>query len=282
MNWDCREIVYDEHHLSGASPPSPNRVATSLISEFYEQPLLVADVLPHTHALDEIWIVHRGVLTAIVEGEKVQIEGGHSLRLPAGTVHAAPLSGDSAFEGTAYLLDSGVRGIPLTTVVDDDNRLYSPQRLFLENRLLTMLRADRYTLDVGVRPYADYRRAFDPGNYVSLDRDPAVAPDVVGDICAAPFEDASFDQVLLNGVLESLADPHRAIAEVVRVLRPAGVLLLGAPFRAEWVRAREAVYEDLWRFSPDGMRRLLENSFEIASLFPVGDRYVYAIAQRKV
>lgn len=44
------------------------------------------------------------------------------------------------------------------------------------------------------------------------------------------FPDASFDLVLSNDVLEHVADPLRAAAELARVLRPGGELFLSIPF----------------------------------------------------
>ena len=47
----------------------------------------------------------------------------------------------------------------------------------------------------------------------------------VADATELPFEDASFDACRIDRVLQHIADPARAIAEMVRVLRPDGVLV---------------------------------------------------------
>lgn len=44
-----------------------------------------------------------------------------------------------------------------------------------------------------------------------------------------PFEDASFDLVLLDNVLEHVQDRERTLDEIVRVLRPGGILYLVTP-----------------------------------------------------
>jgi ArsR family transcriptional regulator len=49
---------------------------------------------------------------------------------------------------------------------------------------------------------------------------------VVGDLHALPFDDRSFDDVLLLNVLTSVKAPARAVAECARVLRPRGRLVL--------------------------------------------------------
>lgn len=46
----------------------------------------------------------------------------------------------------------------------------------------------------------------------------------VASLYEIPFPDASFDAVFLHGVLEHLSDPVQALREVLRVLKPSGVL----------------------------------------------------------
>jgi SAM-dependent methyltransferase len=52
---------------------------------------------------------------------------------------------------------------------------------------------------------------------------------VVGD--TLPFEAASFDGVLVNEVLEHVADERRTLSEIARVLQPGGRLVLYGPNR---------------------------------------------------
>lgn len=72
--------------------------------------------------------------------------------------------------------------------------------------------------------------------YVSLDY-PTTAvglygtrPDVFGDAHQLPFPAASIDAVACLEVLEHVRDPDRVLAEVFRVLVPAGVAELSMPF----------------------------------------------------
>ena len=52
---------------------------------------------------------------------------------------------------------------------------------------------------------------------------------VTGDAGALPFEDGTFDRVLMSEVLEHLHDDRRALREALRVLRPGGVLAVSVP-----------------------------------------------------
>lgn len=56
---------------------------------------------------------------------------------------------------------------------------------------------------------------------------------LVGDACAVPFRDASFDAVCAMDLLEHVAEPHRVVAEAARVLRPGGAFFFHT-FNRTW------------------------------------------------
>lgn len=57
-----------------------------------------------------------------------------------------------------------------------------------------------------------------------------------GDLERLPFPDACFDRVLCSEVLEHVPSPERAAAELVRVLKPRGLLAVSVPTpTTEWV-----------------------------------------------
>jgi SAM-dependent methyltransferase len=60
-------------------------------------------------------------------------------------------------------------------------------------------------------------------------RERAPGRSLEADLTALPFEDASFDAVVLGEVLEHVEDDRAALAEVARVLRSDGVLGLSVP-----------------------------------------------------
>jgi SAM-dependent methyltransferase len=93
--------------------------------------------------------------------------------------------------------------------------------------------------------------------YVGLDVEGAHGrPDVVYDGERIPFDDAAFDTVLSNQVLEHVPDPRRLWADMVRVLRPGGRLIVTVPFSFRL----HAEPEDYWRFTSHALRRLCDES----------------------
>jgi SAM-dependent methyltransferase len=72
------------------------------------------------------------------------------------------------------------------------------------------------------------------GRYVTGDLDPSRYPWAAGiqaiDLLALPFADRSFDYILANHVLEHIPDDHRAMTELLRVLKPGGRAVLQVPY----------------------------------------------------
>ncbi|HEY7356431.1 MAG TPA: class I SAM-dependent methyltransferase [Ktedonobacterales bacterium] len=77
--------------------------------------------------------------------------------------------------------------------------------------------------DATMRRYAEPRRLAAP---VPITLTAALAE-------ALPFPDATFDSVVATLVLCSVSDPRRSLAEIRRVLKPGGALLLYEHVRAE-------------------------------------------------
>lgn len=108
-------------------------------------------------------------------------------------------------------------------------------------------------LDVGCgnRPYEGLFAS--ATSYLGLDAiREAGRPDALGLAWALPVRSGAFDTVVSFQTLEHLEEPAGAIAEMARVLRPGGHLVLTAP--QAW-RVHEAPH-DFFRYTPFGLRHL--------------------------
>lgn len=89
---------------------------------------------------------------------------------------------------------------------------------------------------------------------------------LLGDAHVLPLSDASLDAVIMQAVLEHLAEPRAAIAEAWRALRPGGVLYVEMPF----LQGFHADPHDYQRYTLEGLRRRLAGFEELASGVSVG------------
>ena len=80
-----------------------------------------------------------------------------------------------------------------------------------------------------------------------------------------PFDDATFDGVVVQAVLEHVVDAHRCVQEIHRVLRPGGLVYAETPFIQQVHMGRY----DFSRFTHSGHRRLFRHFSEIRS-GPIG------------
>ena len=122
-------------------------------------------------------------------------------------------------------------------------------------------------LDIGCgsKPYKKYLRR--RGEYIGMDNNRDVNPDVVGDIKELPFPDGYFDSVLCAEILEHLTEPEAGIREIERVLNKGGYLYLTVP--QEWCLHYEP--HDYFRFTRYGIIYLLEkNGFKIIAAERIG------------
>ena len=67
-------------------------------------------------------------------------------------------------------------------------------------------------------------------NCIEFERQPFCHTDVVGDAHSLPFRDNSFDRVFAFNVFEHLAEPQKAAAEILRVLKPGGSVAIHSAF----------------------------------------------------
>ena len=91
-------------------------------------------------------------------------------------------------------------------------------------------------------------------------------PRVAADALALPFRDACFDAVTISFGLRNVADPDRALAELARVTRPGGRLVVCEFGRPRWAPFRAAYYLGLQRVLPAVAERVSSNPAAYAYL----------------
>ena len=118
-------------------------------------------------------------------------------------------------------------------------------------------------LGCGEQPH---RHLFDQvERYFGMDLPPNGRVDFYGDGIELPVRDEAFHTVLCNQVLEHIPEPKKFMEEVVRVLRPGGVLLLTTS--QTWGLHLEP--HDFYRYTEYGLRYLAkESGLAVVDLVP--------------
>jgi methionine biosynthesis protein MetW len=81
---------------------------------------------------------------------------------------------------------------------------------------------------------------------VALARSLGLRAERITDAARLPFDEQAFDVVVCLEVLEHLFEPHGAAAEMLRVLRPGGSLLVTVPNIAHWRQRLELGLVGRW------------------------------------
>ncbi|MBI3305369.1 class I SAM-dependent methyltransferase [Candidatus Parcubacteria bacterium] len=125
-------------------------------------------------------------------------------------------------------------------------------------RFVARYASEQETLDIGCggAPYAKYFP-----HRIGFDHAAGPGVDVVGDAHALLFPDNYFERILCTEVLEHLIDPPKAVAEMRRVLKPGGLLILTTRF----VFPIHDAPHDYWRFTRFGLEHLFRD-WEIVEL----------------
>jgi SAM-dependent methyltransferase len=154
----------------------------------------------------------------------------------------------------------------------------------LMKTILAPYYAGRYAMPLTVVDYGSMEHPAGPGTYRSvmppgwlytgchLEAGPNVDL-VMIDEYDTGLDPDSVDIVISGQCLEHVRNPFNAVAEMARILKPQGLMVLIAPFA--WEVHRYPV--DCWRFCPDGMISLMEASGVQASVAEISERDCYAI-----
>lgn len=156
----------------------------------------------------------------------------------------------------------------------------APWYTFFEDRIRRIFTEKRAVLDIGGGLRVDKARnnRFDPRRswiipllsnveYKIMDPVPDYHPDIVGDIHAMPFKDASQEAIICMAVLEHVEDPIRASKEMFRVLKPGGYCFVYVPF-LYYYHAEVGYYADYWRFTADTLKMMFKD-FSTVEIQPV-------------
>ncbi len=106
----------------------------------------------------------------------------------------------------------------------------------------------------GQEAIADLRGLFAGKEYAGLDVRPGPGVDLVGDVERLPHADGTIGTVLALNTFEHVPRFWHGFAEIARVLRPDGALVVSCPF---FFRIHNFPH-DYWRFTPDALELLLD------------------------
>jgi SAM-dependent methyltransferase len=141
------------------------------------------------------------------------------------------------------------------------------QRHRAEYRLCASLLGDGRVLDLGCGTGHSWQELL-PRETVGVDLEASALQGQArethrADMRALPFEAGAFDAVVSIQSIEHVPDPERVLAEVVRVLRPAGRAVFVTPNRLTFGRPDEIIdpYHYV-EYDPRELRRLCERFFD--------------------
>ncbi len=124
-------------------------------------------------------------------------------------------------------------------------------------------------LDIAPQVHEGAAPHFKQAKVETLDIDPKSGATYIADLCqdnSQVIPAGRFDVVVCTEVLEHTLDPFAAVSEILRVLKPGGVVAASTPFNFRI----HGPLPDCWRFTEHGLRALFKN-FDIIQLDQLED-----------
>lgn len=148
------------------------------------------------------------------------------------------------------------------------SRIRSVTRITLDVELKRQFKRLRkgIVLDVGAKD-SPYKIFIPFTTYLRLDTSNETQPDICDDLHEVEWESDYFDTVIATEVLEHLYDPHKAVNEIYRLLKPGGVCIASTRF----IFPYHAGPNDYYRFTWDSLRYIF-NEFTEVEIIAHGNR----------
>ena len=136
----------------------------------------------------------------------------------------------------------------------------SRTRLYIENESFAKIIPDgALVLDAGagIQPYRHLlvHTRYESADFEKVDKEYAQST-YVCDLRNIPTEDARFDYILFNQVMEHLPEPEKVLLELNRVLKPGGQMIYTGPLFYE---EHEIPY-DFFRYTQYGLKELFSRT----------------------
>lgn len=129
---------------------------------------------------------------------------------------------------------------------------------------LASIRGQLLDVGCGQKPYTAFLQH--SVKHLGIDIAPGPGVDLVMDGQSIPLPDASVDAVLCTQVMEHVRHPELVRAEMVRCLKPGGLLIVTVPF----IYNEHGVPSDFWRFSQYGIAHLFHQEIDITEVVAEG------------
>ena len=140
--------------------------------------------------------------------------------------------------------------------------------------------ADALAVDLNEADLADVQTMVDALAEAGDIKPPAGPVTLKADALDLPFADGHFDRVIASEILEHVPDDRKAIAEIVRVTRPGGLVAVSVPRR--WTERVCWALSDEYHEVEGGHVRIYRGSqlaalFTDAGLEPIGQHHAHAL-----